>query len=261
MKWATRCILMFFIVGGAHDLQRQQTLFFSRASTGQEATKEASPPAPQVNSEPRNDGWWKQRYESMNKQVAAGNVGLVFIGDSITEGWDNQGKDAWAANFAKFGAVNLGIGGDQTQHVLWRLQNGNLKDISPRVAVLMIGTNNTGSGVSPEVTAAGVQAILNEIKTRCPDTSILLMAVFPRGETADDPLRLANDKVNGLIKPLADGARVVFIDIGPLLLMPGGKLDRGIMPDLLHLSPQAYQTWADAIVPKINELMTPAAKP
>ena len=107
---------------------------------------------------PREGGWMK-RHESMNERVAKGNVDIVFIGDSITQGWEGRGKNVWAKFYGGRNAVNLGIGGDRTQHVIWRLQNGNLKGISPKAAVIMIGTNNSGSN-SPEQIAEGVTEIV-----------------------------------------------------------------------------------------------------
>ena len=191
----------------------------------------------------------------MNTRIAQGDVGVVFIGDSITQGWEGDGQQAWQKHFADLKAVNLGIGGDQTQHVLWRMRNGNLKGIQPKVAVLMIGTNNTGTGVKPAETAAGIRAILDELRTQCPSMKILLLAIFPRGETADDSLRLANDQVNSTISKFADGTNIVWLDLGPKFIGADGKLDRAVMPDLLHLSPAAYETWAVEVEPKIRALM------
>ena len=125
----------------------------------------------------------------MNARVKQGNVDLIFIGDSITHGWEEAGKDVWQKFYGKRNAVNLGIGGDQTQHVLWRLDHGNIDGISPKLAVIMIGTNNAGSGQQPEQIAEGIKAIVEQLRAKLPETKILLLAIFPRG--ADNKIRFA----------------------------------------------------------------------
>jgi beta-glucosidase len=200
----------------------------------------------------KNEAWWMQRHEAMNARVAKGNVDLVLIGDSITHGW--EGQAAWKEFYGKRNAVNLGIGGDQTQHVLWRLENGNLKGISPKLAVLMIGTNNS-HGSKPEDTAAGVKAIVETIREKSPSTKVLVLAIFPRGPDKKDRLRQINDKVNAIIAKLADDKDVFFLDIGPKFLQDDGTLTKEIMPDLLHLSPKGYHIWAEAIEPSVSKVM------
>lgn len=216
---------------------------------------------------PRDAGWMK-RHESFNEISRKGEAQLVFLGDSITQGWEGNGKGVWAKTWAPMKAANFGIGGDRTEHVLWRLQNGNFDGLNPKLIVLMIGTNNTGHQgrtmaehgnvvyTSPaEDTAAGVKAILDLLEKKMPQTQVLLLAIFPRGETAADKMRQQNVATNQLIAGFADGKRVHFKDIGNSFLKPDGSLPREIMPDLLHLNAQGYQLWADAIEPKVKELM------
>ncbi len=202
---------------------------------------------------PRNDSWWTQRNDQMNARVKQGNVDLLFIGDSITQGWEGA-KDIWEKFYGKRNAVNLGIGGDQTQHVLWRLQNGNIKGIKPKAAVLMIGTNNS-HGFPPEQIAVGVKAIVEELRKDLPQTKVLVLAIFPRGPNKDDPLRQVVAKTNALIASIGDGKMVRFLDIGPKFLEKDGTLSKEIMPDLLHLSSKGYQIWAEAIEPAVAEMM------
>ena len=128
---------------------------------------------------PREGGWVK-RHESFNERVKKGNVDLIFIGDSITQGWEGAGKKVWEEFYGKRNAVNLGIGGDRTQHVLWRLENGNIEGIKPKLAVLMIGTNNSGSNSSEQI-AAGVTAIVEKLRKELPETKVLVLGIFPRG--------------------------------------------------------------------------------
>jgi lysophospholipase L1-like esterase len=202
---------------------------------------------------PRAGGWMK-RHESFNKRVAQGNADLLFIGDSITQGWEGRGKNVWAKYYGKRNAVNLGIGGDRTQHVIWRLDNGNIKDISPKLAVIMIGTNNSGSNSSEQI-AEGVTVIVKQLQKKLPKMKVLLLAVFPRGANKDDKRRQTNEKANAIFAKLADGKQVQYLDIGPSFLAKDGTLSREIMPDLLHLTEKGYTIWADSIEAKVAELM------
>jgi lysophospholipase L1-like esterase len=213
----------------------------------------AEPAHDAIKPVPRSGGWMK-RHESFNARVAKGKVDLVFIGDSITQGWEGRGKKVWAKSYGKRNTVNLGIGGDRTQHVIWRLDNGNVKDIAPKAAVIMIGTNNSGSN-SPKQIAEGVTKIVDQLKEKTPKTKILLLAVFPRGTNNDDKRRKVNEGANAIFAKLADGKHVHYLDIGPKFLEKDGTLTREIMPDLLHLSEKGYQIWADSIEAKVAELL------
>jgi beta-glucosidase len=200
------------------------------------------------------DGEKLTRHERFNARVQQGNVDLVFIGDSITEGWEGAGAEAWQNHYGGRNAVNLGIGGDRTQHVLWRLDHGNIDGISPKLAVLMIGTNNSGTN-SPEQIADGIKAIVARLRARLPETRVLVLGVFPRGADPSDARRQVNERTNQLIAGLGGGYRVHYLDIGPKFLAADGALSTDIMPDLLHLSPAGYQIWAEAIEEKVRELM------
>ena len=216
------------------------------------AAQEAKPHSA-IKPEPR-DGNWMKRHDSFNARVKQGNVDVLFIGDSITQGWEGAGKGVWAERYTKRNAVNLGIGGDRTQHVLWRLDNGNIDGIKPKAAVLMIGTNNSGSN-TPEEIADGVKAIVAKLQAKLPETKVLVLAIFPRGADDKDARRQTNSKANALVAPIADGKKVFYLDIGPKFLAADGTLSKEIMPDLLHLSPQGYTIWADSIEEKLAELL------
>ena len=203
----------------------------------------------------RQDAWWQQRHESMNTRVKQGNVDLILIGDSITHGWEGEGKDVWAKFYGPRNAVNLGIGGDQTSHVLWRLDRGNIDGISPKLAVVMIGTNNAGGGQNSEQVAAGVKAVVEKLRAKLPQTKVLLLAIFPRGPNNQDNLRQVNTKANEIISKLADDQNVFFLDIGPKFIDADGTLSKDVMPDLLHLNSKSYQTWAESIEPMVKKLM------
>lgn len=213
---------------------------------------------------PRDAGWVK-RHESFNEISKKGEAPLVFLGDSITQGWGGKGKAAWEKHYTTRKAANFGIGGDRTEHVLWRLANGNFDGLSPKLIVLMIGTNNTGHVGRPqkelndaiyhctaEETAEGVKQIVETLKKKCPASKILLLGIFPRGEKPADAMRKQNEATNAIISKLADGKTVEFLDIGQTFLQPDGTLTREIMPDLLHLSEAGYDKWADVIEPKIK---------
>ena len=198
---------------------------------------------------PRGEEWWKQRQQTLNQRSAdaGGKAEILFIGDSITQGWENEGKEVWAKHFAPRNAVNLGIGGDRTQHVLWRLENGNLKGVKPKAAVVMIGTNNSnGEDNSVSQIAEGVTAIVSKLRQALPDTQVLLVGIFPRGESPNNQ-RGKILQVNQILARLADGKSVHWIDFGSRYVDAQGLIPHDLMPDYLHLSPAAYQIWADQL--------------
>ena len=205
-------------------------------------------PVPQLNR-------WMQRHESMNNRVKQGNVDLLVIGDSITEGWEGAGKEVWNKYYKDRHAVNLGISGDQTQHVLWRLENGNIEGISPKLAMLMIGTNNANAKHSSDDIVAGVKAIVEKLREKLPGTKILVLGIFPRGADDNNPIRQTNMKANEGIAKLADNEMVFYLDINDKLLDSDRKLSKDIMPDLLHPNAKGYKIWAEAVEPTIAKLM------
>jgi lysophospholipase L1-like esterase len=226
---------------------------FSTALLAAVALAKEAASNPAVVPVPR-DGKWSERHKNMNERIKKGNVDLIFIGDSITQAWENAGKEVWKKYYEKRNAVNLGIGGDQTQHVLWRLDNGNIEGIKPKLAVIMIGTNNAGS-CKPEQTAAGVKAIVEKLRAKLPNTKILLLAIFPRSADKNDKLRQVNTKVNEIISKLEDCRNVYYLDIGKKFLKDDGTLTTDVMPDLLHLNEKSYETWAASIEPMVSKLM------
>ena len=202
---------------------------------------------------PRDANWMK-RHDSMNERVKQGNVDLLFIGDSITQGWEGAGKAVWSEKYGKRNAVNLGLGGDRTQHVLWRLDNGNIEGIKPKLAVIMIGTNNSGSNTSEQI-ADGITAIVKKLRDKLPETKILLLGIFPRGADDENKNRQVNMKANEIAAKLADGKMVEYLDISSKFLDDKRVLSKEVMPDLLHLTPAAYQTWADSIEAHVARMM------
>jgi N-acetylglucosamine-6-sulfatase len=203
----------------------------------------------------RGEGWWRQREAEKNELAKQGNVDLVFIGDSITQGWEGAGREVWQEYYADRRALNLGFSGDRTEHVLWRLTRGNLGRVKPKAAVVMIGTNNTGHLMQdPEEVAAGVAEILRVLEQRFPDAKILLNGVFPRGATPLDAGRLNNVAINQIIRRFADGDRVRYLDLGDRFLTEDGTLPAELMPDRLHPNAEGYRLWAEAIEPALRDL-------
>lgn len=201
------------------------------------------------------EGNWVKRHESFNERAKQGDVDLIFLGDSITQGWEGTGKEVWEKFYGKRKAANMGIGGDRTQHVLWRLENGNVEGLTPKAVVLMIGTNNSnGSDFTAEEIAEGVGAIVKKLNEKLPKTKVLVLGIFPRGEKAA-PHREKIAKVNEIISKLADKKTNHYLDIGKKFLDDDGNLSREIMPDLLHLNPKSYAIWAEAIEEKLAELL------
>jgi len=207
--------------------------------------------------------WWTARHEK--KLADARQLGksaqVVFIGDSITEGWEKSGAAVWDRYYKPLNGIALGFGGDRTENVLWRLQHGEVDSLDPKVAVLMFGTNNTGHRQEdPKTTAAGIKRNIEELQKRLPNTRILLLAIFPRGERPDDQLRQLNEKINTIIAGFADNQKVFFANINQAFLQPDGSLSRDIMPDLLHPNDKGYEIWAKAMAPALGKLLPAAAQ-
>jgi len=217
----------------------------------------ATTPAPR-------DGGWMKRHEGFVAIAKKGGVDLLFLGDSITDAWRGKAAEpTWKKHFEPLKAANFGISGDRTQHVLWRITNGELDGISPKLAVLMIGTNNSnGNDNTAAEIAEGVTAVVKTLREKQPQMKVLVLGVFPRAEkgtkadkVAAGDLRKKTQEVNGIIAKLDDGKMVKYLDIGGKFLDAEGALPKTIMPDFLHLSAKGYEIWGDAIAPTVKELM------
>jgi len=207
------------------------------------------------------EGWWQSRHETRLSATNRASAKLVFIGDSITQGFEGGGKAVWAKYYAPRNALNLGYSGDRTEHVLWRLDHGEVDGTAPRLAVVMLGTNNTGHRMDkPEDIAAGMRLVLERLRAKLPETKVLVLAIFPRGEPATDRMRVNNDQANALIAKLADNERVFFLDLNKSMLDADGKLPRDIMPDLLHPNGKGYTLWAESMEPTLAKLLGDTAR-
>jgi len=186
------------------------------------------------------------------QQVAEFNgrdADMIFLGDSITQGWRGKGEQVWEANFAPRNALDFGISGDSTQHVLWRMDNYPIQRLHPKVAVVLIGTNNTHN-TAPEI-ADGVKAVLTKTQTMYPGIKIILVSIMPN-KRANDLMMAANE----ILKTFADNQTVYYLDLVPVMT-PVGDNWKGLGADHLHPDAAGYQLWADAMMPLLNKLLPP----
>ncbi len=199
--------------------------------------------------------WWMPRHQQVLDRVGRGDVDLIMVGDSITHGWERAGKEVWDTYYTRRNAVNMGFGGDRTQHVLWRFDHGEIDGISPKLAVLMIGTNNSnGQDNTDEEIADGIKAICAKMRTKLPKTKILILGIFPRGQGPSSQ-REKNARASELASKIADGKYIFYLDINDKFLKTDGTLPKDIMPDLLHPNAKGYEIWAEAMEPTIQKLM------
>ena len=186
---------------------------------------------------------------------APGDYDLEFIGDSIMQGWEGRGSNVWQNYYGSRKCLNFGVSGDRTQHVLWRFEQGQLDGIKAKVAIVMIGTNNSNKEDNTEDDIlAGVTAIVQQIRTRQPDTKIILLSIFPRGKSFSVQ-RGKILQVNQALARLDDGKNIFYQDFGPQLIENDGSISKSVMPDYLHPNEHGYNIWAAAIEPKLKELL------
>lgn len=187
-------------------------------------------------------------------QIAQGApVELLFVGDSITDGWRNAGQPVWDQYFAPLKPANFGIGGDTTQGVLWRMQNGELDGYKAKLIVMMLGTNNINRNSNDDI-VEGNRLIVEEFKKRQPQAKVLLLGIFPRAAESTSPFRASIKEINGKLAKLADNKQVFFMDIGDKFLTSDGTLTTDIMPDGLHPNLKGYKIWAEAISDRVKQL-------
>jgi beta-glucosidase len=196
---------------------------------------------------------WHQLHRDKTALAAKGNVDVLFLGDSITEGWP---KAEWDSHFGQYHPANFGIGGDHTGNVLWRLQNGGMDKLRPKVVVLLIGTNNFGlCGEAPEQVVQGISSVVASLRQLYPDAKILLNAVLPVEPNPDHPRRLNVARLNRDVARLDDGKQVFYRDYGPLFVQSDGTISPAVMPDFLHRTEKGYRIWAAALQPDIARLL------
>jgi lysophospholipase L1-like esterase len=222
---------------------------------------------------PRTDRNSQIAHARLVEKARHGGIDVYFEGDSITRRWgasDPQYRDFllnWRRNFFGWNAANFGWGGDTVQNVLWRLDNGELDDVHPKVIVLMAGTNNVGPAVRQSVNFAiveevtsGISAILGVMQRKAPEAVVIVMGITPRRDSNGGTSVMPTiDAINRQIAASADGRRVRFLSINDRLATADGTLVEGVTVDGLHLSLTGYQVWADALKPIFTEILGPPA--
>lgn len=203
---------------------------------------------------------WMARHQGVVDRVKKGGVDLVFIGDSITHGWEGGGRELWSKYYAPRNAVNMGFGWDRTEHVLWRLQQGEIAGIRPKVAVLLIGVNNLGAQHSVDDTVTGIRAVVGEINKQLPSTKILLLGILPWRELPTDPQRVRVNAVNAQLAKLDGRHNVTYLNINDRFLRTDGTMSPLVMPDMLHPNRRGYQIWAQEMEPTLAKLMGDSPK-
>ena len=212
---------------------------------------------PATVASPRDE--WVARVQTSLDATKGKHFDLIFDGDSITDFWQSRGKDVWVQHYGSRNAVDFGISADKVENLLWRLQEGQVDGLDPKLVVLMIGTNNSGRDTADQI-AEGITKVVAEYQKRCPNAHILLLGVFPRSPLATDPIRAKIALINKKIATLQSD-RVTYMDIGEKFLQPDGTLTKEIMPDFLHPSLAGYKIWADAIQPVVDQYLPKPAAP
>lgn len=198
------------------------------------------------------DAWNKMQAEDV-AIAEKGGVDLLFVGDSITAGWN---WDIWQKNFAQYNPANFGVGGDHTGNLLWRLEHGDKGNLKPKAIVLLIGVNNFGHlNETPEQVFDGIKAVVKTLRKNYPKAKILVNGVFPFEESATSPKRAQVKEVNALVAKLDDHKHVFVKDYGALFLQPDGTISKEVMGDFLHPTAKGYQIWVDAMLPDIQKLL------
>ena len=222
-------------------------------TTTQTAPQDPAVPAIKVDKDGKPNPGFMSKHEKYVQRAKQGYVDLLFEGDSITEGW-SKAPEVWKQYYGdKYKVANFGIGGDRTQHVLWRIENGELENIKPKVTVLMIGTNNI-RGDDPQKIAQGVEKIVKEVRDKT-GSKVLLLGIFPRGETQTAPERAKQQQVNQIISKLDDGKNVRYLEIWNEFLEPDMNISKETMPDFLHPNAKGYEIWAKAMDKLLTEMM------
>jgi lysophospholipase L1-like esterase len=208
-------------------------------------------------------------HQQLLEKAKKGRIDIYFEGDSITRRWGATDYPEllanWKQNFFGWNAADFGWGADNIQNILWRLNNGELDGVNPKIIVLLAGTNNVGNRPSPDIEAKaedvtrGIKAILDIMRAKAPDATIILTGIFPRNDNI--AVMPVIKKINENISKFADGKKIRFLDVTDKMADSEGKLFDGVMnADKLHPAIKGYQIWADALKPIFTELLGPPAK-
>ena len=249
MKWLllfclALALLLVLAYASRHRIRQAKAFVLNRYVNPRSSTDAITPTPKDV-----------ERHHEFLERIKRGNIDLVFFGDSITDGWPTAGEQTWS-RFAMYNPANFGVSGERTEHLLWRLQNGELEGLNPKVVVLLIGTNNIGAVQyeRPEWVFRGIQKIVETIRSRLPNATIVLQAIFPR-DTSNSEQRKRVAEVNEKIVKLADGKKIIFADFGASFLDANGEISPDVMPDGLHLTAKGYDIWYQQLAPLLAKLM------
>jgi len=214
-------------------------------------------PVPQAANMERT---FPQKHAANVARAKQGNIDLLFVGDSIMQGWTSDGdwgKAVYDKYYAsQYNVADFGIGYNRTQHVLWQFANGEGEGFQPKVIEYLLGTNNIGNNTDAEI-IAGEKAVIDDMRKRFPDARILMLGIFPRG-TPSDPARKSITAINAALEKMADGQHLFYLDIGKSFLNDDGTTNDGLKADRLHPSAKGYQAWADAVKPTLDKLLKDA---
>lgn len=220
-----------------------------------------------VRAAARTDANSMLAHRQLIEKAKQGSIDLYFVGDSITRRWgctDPQYSELlanWKKNFFGWNAGNFGWGGDTTENILWRLENGELDGVHPKVIVILAGTNNLSEhrrrDAQVEKVTSGIKAIVDVCQQKAPAATIIVTAILPRNDKA--ALMPTIDQINGKVKKFADGKQIRVLNVNNKLADSDGKLRGGVTVDKLHLTVKGYQIWADGLKPIITELLGPPA--
>jgi len=235
------------------------------ATSAKAVQDQPSGPADRPAARPDDQTWVNKHVELLDK-AKRGNIDLYFEGDSITRRWEGEArhKANWDLNFGGWKAANFGAGGDRIQNVLYRVQNGELDGVNPKVIVLLIGTNNVGflpvegsDAALVEDVTRGFKACVNAMLQKAPKARILLIGITPRNTNGTTALMPTINQINSQLAKLADGKRIKYLSINDKLADKDGKLHDGMTEDGLHLTNKGYQVWADAMRPILIKWLGP----
>jgi lysophospholipase L1-like esterase len=209
-------------------------------------------------------------HEQLLAKAKLGRIDVYFEGDSITRRWGALDYPSllenWKKNFFGWNAADFGWGADRVENILWRLENGELDSVNPKVIVLLAGTNNVGSKVPAEGIdnaaanlTKGLEAVVRVMQAKAPKAVIILTGIFPRNDNM--AMMPEINQINGNLARMADGRRIRYLNVNDRLADPEGKLREGMMNarDKLHPLLNGYQVWADALRPLLTELLGPPA--
>jgi beta-glucosidase len=214
--------------------------------------------APKLTKDGKLEPRFQQLHEEFLKRGKAGPIGVLFLGASIMERWQTVGKEVWDARYGKDDPADFGVSGDKTQNVLWRIDNGELDGIAPKVVVVMVGSNNLGIGPEDALIRAEIK-IVEEIHRKLPNTKVLSLGVFPHGahptNTQTAKYRAESRAIYAALSKLDDGNKTRVLDIGDKFTDAQGILTKEIMPDQLHPTKLGYEIWANAIQSTLDEML------